>query len=202
MANQNVAGETYYDLDGQLLEIKRQLRQQNGYPFDPFKLRLHLQAAIEGNFGPGEVYRVKLGGPTTTDQIAQAWREAKLYVDEHITQKNFPLSPHDPEDVEIEIINPGYSFIETEGLRFLEDTGLERPTFEHVLRFAEQYGRSTKGEKPFIIFLHKAWRYPIGGRRVMSIRRRPGNRRLVLRDPDRGFGDRCVLAGVRPRKQA
>ncbi len=49
MANK-VAGEMYYELDGQLLEIKRQLRQTNGYPFDPLQLKAHLQAAIEGRF--------------------------------------------------------------------------------------------------------------------------------------------------------
>jgi len=43
-----VEGEKYYDLDGQLLEIKRQLRQPNGYPYDPEKLRRHLQNAVEG----------------------------------------------------------------------------------------------------------------------------------------------------------
>lgn len=45
-----VAGEQYYDLDGQLSEIKRQLRQPNGYPFDPEMLKRHLQAGIEGRF--------------------------------------------------------------------------------------------------------------------------------------------------------
>jgi hypothetical protein len=49
MANE-VAGELYYDLDGQLLEIKRQLRQKGGYPFDPMKLKGFLQKAIEGKF--------------------------------------------------------------------------------------------------------------------------------------------------------
>jgi len=46
-----VKGEEYYNLDGQLAEIKRQLRQPNGYPFDPEKLKKHLQNAIEGEFG-------------------------------------------------------------------------------------------------------------------------------------------------------
>ena len=50
MAPQSVAGDLYFDLDGQLSEIKRQLRQPNGYPFDPFQLKAHLQAAIEGRF--------------------------------------------------------------------------------------------------------------------------------------------------------
>ena len=45
-----VAGELYYELDGQLWEIKRQLRQPNGYPFDPECLKIALQNAIEGKF--------------------------------------------------------------------------------------------------------------------------------------------------------
>lgn len=49
MATQ-VAGELYYEIDGQLSEIKRQLRQPVGYPFDPKKLKIALQDAIEGNF--------------------------------------------------------------------------------------------------------------------------------------------------------
>lgn len=48
-----VTGELYYDVDGQLLEIKRQLRQLNGYPFDPDKLKIALQNAIEGKFDDG-----------------------------------------------------------------------------------------------------------------------------------------------------
>ncbi len=45
-----VTGDQYYDLDGQLAEIKRQLRQQGGYPYDPEKLKKCLQDAIEGRF--------------------------------------------------------------------------------------------------------------------------------------------------------
>ena len=45
-----VAGELYYDLDGQLVEIKRQLRQPSGYPFDLNQLKTALQNAIEGRF--------------------------------------------------------------------------------------------------------------------------------------------------------
>jgi hypothetical protein len=47
---QRVKGDLYFELDGQLVEIKRQLRQSNGYPFDPKLLRAHLQAGIEGRF--------------------------------------------------------------------------------------------------------------------------------------------------------
>src|SRR3989344_2460626 len=50
MANK-VAGELYESITGQLFELGRQLRQPNGYPFDPNKLKVALQAAIEGKFG-------------------------------------------------------------------------------------------------------------------------------------------------------
>lgn len=46
-----VTGEQYRNLDGQILEIKRQLRQREGYPFDPELLKDHLQLAVEGKFG-------------------------------------------------------------------------------------------------------------------------------------------------------
>lgn len=45
-----VAGELYESITGQLFEIGRQLRQQSGYPFDPEKLKKHLQDVIEGCF--------------------------------------------------------------------------------------------------------------------------------------------------------
>lgn len=51
MANIMVAGDLYESITGQLFEIGRQLRQPNGYPFDPLQLKVHLQAGIEGRFG-------------------------------------------------------------------------------------------------------------------------------------------------------
>lgn len=50
MANQIVAGELYESITGQLFEIGRQLRQKNGYPYDPQALKITLQNAIEGCF--------------------------------------------------------------------------------------------------------------------------------------------------------
>lgn len=48
MAAQVVDGELYIKIDGQLFEIKRQLRQTNGYPFDPNRLSRRLQSIISG----------------------------------------------------------------------------------------------------------------------------------------------------------
>jgi hypothetical protein len=49
MANK-VAGELYESITGQLFEIGRQLRQPNGYPFNPEMLKKYLQNGIEGRF--------------------------------------------------------------------------------------------------------------------------------------------------------
>ncbi len=195
-----VAGELYESITGQLFELGRQLRQPNGYPFDPWQLKLHLQAAVEGRFASGDVFRVKLGGPETTDQIISA---LGFPANDYITQANFPLTPRTKEVAEIEIIDPGCSFSEEEGLEFLKAAGLERPTHEHAFRFAEQYGTATTSDKkPFVIFLHEPWLGPGGGRRVLSLRRYSADRKLYLRFPSYRFYNACVLAGVRPRKPA
>ncbi|MBI1971372.1 MAG: hypothetical protein HYS52_00795 [Candidatus Wildermuthbacteria bacterium] len=50
MAGTTVTGDLYRQIDKKLEEIKRQLRQKVGYPFDPMKLQKGLQALIEGRF--------------------------------------------------------------------------------------------------------------------------------------------------------
>ena len=198
MASDIVAGELYESLTGQLFELGRQLRQSNGYPFNPHQLKRHLQDAIEGRFASGEVFHVKLGGPENTDQITAA---LGFPSNDWITQKNFPLKPHAIEDVEIEIIDPGCSFSGEEGLKFLASANLGRPTYEHALRFAEQHGKATTSDKkPFVIFLHEAWQDPYRHRRVLYLYLDLRLRKLNLGYPGSRFFSDCVLAGVRPRK--
>ncbi len=55
---EHVAGDktflqAYYNIEGQLGEIKRQLRQRGGYPYDLNTLGVALQAIIEGEFESG-----------------------------------------------------------------------------------------------------------------------------------------------------
>lgn len=75
-----VAGELYESITGQLFEIGRQLRQPNGYPFDPERLKTHLQAAIEGRFQVAFLHWpiwkvVKLGtGLKTANEFRKALR--------------------------------------------------------------------------------------------------------------------------------
>lgn len=145
------------------------------------------------------VFRVKMGGPETIDQITAA---LGFPFNDWITQANFPLTPSEaPWEDEIEIIDPGCSFSEAEGLQFLKDAKLGRPTYAHGIRFGQQFGKATtSAKKPFIVFLHEAWLDPNRHRRVLYIDRFPASCVLDLRCPDDRFGGHCVLAGVRPRK--
>jgi hypothetical protein len=150
------------------------------------------------------VFRIKMGGPETTDKVVTYLKANGFnYVSTEITQKNFPLTK-DPvvDGDEIVIYDPDTGFSEDSGLAILKREGLRRPTYQHALRFAREYGTATTSKKkPYIIFLHKPWWDGPGyNRLVLCIRRHPSDRKLHLDCPDYGFGDHCVLAGIRPRK--
>jgi hypothetical protein len=68
MASTRVAGDLYFDIHGQLLEIIRQLRQKEGYPYDSMKLVDHLQAAIEGKLVNRHGQPFASGGATVVKQ--------------------------------------------------------------------------------------------------------------------------------------
>jgi hypothetical protein len=62
-----VTGEQYMEIDGKLHEIKRQLRQKNGYPYDLGGLECALQAVVEGRFeiqDPTLPIEIVVGGVT------------------------------------------------------------------------------------------------------------------------------------------
>jgi len=54
MAKYIVTGEQRDDIDGQMLEIKRQLRLKSGSPINPKEVSFSLQDIIEGKFNPKE----------------------------------------------------------------------------------------------------------------------------------------------------
>jgi len=145
------------------------------------------------------VFKVLMGGLSDTDQITAKFG---FPFNHHITQKNFPLTLSEAQyENEIEIIHPGRSFSEEEGLKILKDRGLLRPSHEHGIMFAQQYGFSTPSEKYFyVIFLHESWLDPGYDRRVMCFDRFPGNCRLDLDLSERRFLEDCVIAGIRPHK--
>ncbi|MCL5012114.1 MAG: hypothetical protein M1320_01695 [Patescibacteria group bacterium] len=101
MANNIVAGELYESITGQLFEIGRQLRQNNGYPFNAQLLRIHLQNAIEGKFNTlvdprfEFIKQFKLTVPTDYNHASQLATFAKDHkkefysYDDNITDTNF-----------------------------------------------------------------------------------------------------------------
>ncbi len=166
---------------------------------DPTKVNRDEFQKVLG-FDPS-VFTVKMGGSNNTDEITAA---LGFPFNDWITQANFPLTASEtPWDDEIEIVDPGKSFSEEEGLAILKEKGLLRPTYEHGIRFAEQHGKATtSGKKPFVIFLHEAWLDPSRNRRIVYLRRGAEYRELDLFYPVDRFDGGCVLAGVRPRKQS
>ena len=58
MATQ-VTGELYESITGQLFTIGQQLHQLSGYPFDPHRLKVFLQLAVEGKFDVIDALAIK-----------------------------------------------------------------------------------------------------------------------------------------------
>ena len=143
-------------------------------------------------------FRVKMGDDRSTDQIAAT---LGCPFDSRITQANFPLKPDGGTGRDtIRIVDPNRSFSEEEGLRFLAENELDRPLYEHPIRFVEQFCKSTGSEKRrFVVFLHTPWEGPDGHRCVMVFDRNPQVQRLALYRLTNPFGSDSVLAGVCPR---
>lgn len=88
-----VAGEMYYKLTGQLHEIMRQLRQKDGYPFDPEELSQTLQACIEGRFNTIDIFDYFTpitDADVPTEHQATLAKYRKL-AEEHGVSANVPL---------------------------------------------------------------------------------------------------------------
>jgi hypothetical protein len=152
-----------------------------------------------------EIYRVKMGDSTTTDQITAAL-DLQLHgfqFNEWITQANFPLKQAKaPWEDEIQIVYPYRAFTEKDGLWFLSMSKLDRPTYEHGIRFAQQYLQQDL-KMPYlrtrVIFLHKPWRGPDGAQHVVSVSLDETWPWLNL-DYPREHSGFDLVAGVRRRK--
>jgi hypothetical protein len=162
---------------------------------DPIMVdRSKIQSAL--GFDPF-TFRVKMGDNRTTNQIT-----AKLDCpfDSRITQANFPLKAATvPWEDTLRIVNPSRRFSEEDGLRYLAELKIDRPTYEHAIRFVEQCCEAASSEKKrFVVFLHASWEDQEGHRYVMVFDRCPGVQRLALFRLTNRFDEDCVLAGVCP----
>jgi hypothetical protein len=182
---QRVAGELYYDLDGQLSEIKRQLRQPNGYPFDPQKLRRALQDAIDGKFDVTSVvqqYLVTVNYDLSVKDAITAGRYD--WKNDNITAKNFRSLRTGKADLEIILVKFDDAVSSEDVLRELDKQGLRAAELPELLAFGEKYP-DVQREFP-VVALGSVWRYSDGLRFVPCLDRDASRRRLS-RD---WYGDR------------
>lgn len=143
-----------------------------------------------------------MGGPETTDELLA---KLNFRFDRSINQINFPITPSEQWLDEIVIIDPSGRYTEQECVQILKGEGLMRPTYEHGIKFALQYGKSIPNfkEKPFILFPHECWFNTADSYRyILSLKRGTKQRLLRLAHCYSGnkFSELCLFAGVRPGK--
>ena len=210
MAPIRVAGELYVNIDGQMREIKRQLRQKEGYPYDPMQLVEHLQAAIEGNLvdrhgqpfkkasgqGPSRIicsFTITCNGGLKTSELVEAGKYS--WKNKLIGDNLFPIKPHASLVRKIELVECDFNLISEEVLVELNRHGLKRPTTEDAF----QFGIDHPGEqrKHSIAFLHEPVLDPYGNRSVLVLDEDVGKRNLYLRWFHYRWSRNYVFAGVR-----
>lgn len=122
MASTHVAGDLYVDIDGQLMEIKRQLRQKEGYPYDPIKLVEHLQAAIEGNLVNRQGQSFSSGGKMIVGEL-----------------RIIPIDRTQPFDP-VKLLGRGWTIDEQDECSLvLSRVNLAKVQFEHMLKNGEDW---------------------------------------------------------------
>lgn len=106
-----VKGDWYEKLDGKLLEIKRQMRQFGGYPYDPARLDRALQALIEGRFEAvgddkkSAVFQITYDQSVGSMELIQraVGPNNIRYISPDITSKRFPLKGTDVRTVNVRV---------------------------------------------------------------------------------------------------
>ncbi len=179
MAPTRVAGDLYVDIDGQILEIKRQLRQREGYPFDPMKLVEHLQAAIEGNFvdhngKPLGELGSRASGPAVTPltldvdytKTVEQMVEAGKYdwKNSDIGSKNFPVKRRESGKVEVHLFHFNRAVSSDDAIKELGRMGFRPAELPELLALGAQHPEEQR--KYPIIALGSVWRSPDGDRSV------------------------------------
>ncbi len=82
MAGILVTGDRYFNVDGKLHEITRQLRQRGGYPFEPDLLEQRLQDLVEGKFDVPHILET-----VTTAKVAGTERWTFMFPEEGRTDE-------------------------------------------------------------------------------------------------------------------
>ena len=143
-----VAGEQYESITGQLFEIGRQLRQPNGYPFDPTQLKDFLQLAIEGKFNgvsapavmPEQMVLSVDYGRSLGQMIAAGNYD---WTNSDITAKRFPVVGSGVEQLAAKIFHFDRNTSSQDNVDAIKAADPVNPwepgKIEHLLSFGEKY---------------------------------------------------------------
>lgn len=190
---QRVAGELYESITGQLFELGRQLRQPNGYPFNPMRLKQELQNLIEGRFADGAVfpYIFTCDGVKASELVKRGKYD---WVNDLITDKLFPIEKHASVSRTIELVEFDHDPSSEEVLAEFRSRGLKRPSYEDALVFGIVYPEEQR--KHPVVFLHEPV-VAVGSRFVLVLREDAGYRYLLLHWFGHGWLRPYVFAGLR-----
>lgn len=138
---------------------------------------------------------VKMGGKKTTEKLVE--EGGYTYANKDINSERFPIAPSEERDDELVAFKLDYDWTEEQGLAELVKRDLDRPTYEHALRFGIQHPEVQR--EKWLVFLHSPVVDSGGSSCVAVLRGDSDNRRLALRDVRVLWDSRFWLVGVRKK---
>ena len=191
----SVAGDLYFEIDGQLHEIKRLLRQKRGCPYDPALVKKALQAIVEGRFD-------KLVEVPISDELQQLIGACKFHsVDDNIMGEKFPLEDDQPDyEYSLEVLHLNKGLTTTEVLDEIKKQGYEVASLRDLLVYCAEH-QEVGLEWP-LVALGSVWQDLNGDRGCPCVWSDGNGQHLLtyLRWFDGGWGDRSRFL-VRSKRQ-
>ncbi len=190
-----VTGEQYYDLDGQLTEIKRQLRQSCGYPHDPTELKRRLQEIIEWQFPKSEssFYPVTVNYGLSIESLVQSggydWKNNDA------NDRNFPNFRDHKSTVDVQLIHFNRVISTEDALSELDRRGLKPVDLHTLLSLGAKYPDLQRQFS--IVALGSVWQSPFGDRCIPYLSVYGSRRNLNLSLVDGGWDAICRFAAFR-----
>jgi hypothetical protein len=187
---EKVAGEMYEGITGQLFEIGRQLRQKNGYPYDPVKLKSALQDIIEGKM---KIYTVFVDYSMSIEEMV---RLGGYGSNKKITTKYFPTTRTGRASLEIELIHFDRVSFE-DAIYKMNNMGYRPAELHELLAFGQTFPNVQHVQREFSIFaLGSVCRHPLGAF-VVALDRSGSKRKLSTCRFDSGLSNYEFVAVVR-----
>jgi hypothetical protein len=193
MQMKGAALELYFEIDGQMHELKRQLRERSGYPHNLRELRNALQSVIDGNFVNANRFPVNVDFRSSVREVIASGNFG--WVNRNINDENFPTEGSEKLELQMHLIHFGCRMKSEEVTLALEAQYMRPATLRQLLAFAASYP-DNRWESP-IVALGSKWQYqPSVVWTVPSLQFKCGKRSLDLDWFDKIWSDNCRFAAV------